>query len=49
MRSGIGTMVDADLEEASARLQALQVQQQLAVQAMSIANNSPRVLLGLFR
>ncbi|SDE15400.1 flagellin [Salipiger thiooxidans] len=49
MRAGIGTLVDADLEESSARLQVLQVQQQLAIQALSIANGSPRALLGLFR
>lgn len=46
---GIGTLVDADMEEASARLQALQVQQQLGVQALSIANQSPQTLLSLFR
>jgi len=49
LKSGIGAMVDADMEEASARLQALQVQQQLAVQALSIANQSPQTLLALFR
>ncbi|WP_425073104.1 flagellin [Sagittula sp. S175] len=49
LKSGIGTLVDADMEETSARLQALQVQQQLAVQAMSIANNAPQSLLSLFR
>ncbi|WP_136443290.1 flagellin [Pacificoceanicola onchidii] len=49
LKSGIGTMVDADMEEASARLQALQVQQQLGVQALSIANQAPQQLLSLFR
>ncbi|WP_121630746.1 flagellin [Tropicibacter alexandrii] len=49
MRSGIGTLVDADMEEASARLQALQVQQQLGVQALSIANQAPQSLLSLFQ
>jgi flagellin len=49
LRAGIGTMVDADMEEASARLQALQVQQQLGVQALSIANQQPQSLLSLFR
>ncbi|MDQ2093998.1 flagellin [Rhodalgimonas zhirmunskyi] len=49
LTSGIGAMVDADMEEASARLQALQVQQQLGVQALSIANQSPQTLLSLFR
>ncbi len=47
--SGIGSLVDADLEEASARLQALQVQQQLGTQALSIANQAPQQLLSLFR
>ncbi|MEL7011804.1 MAG: flagellin [Pseudomonadota bacterium] len=47
--SGIGTLVDADLEEASARLQALQVQQQLAIQSLSIANQAPQSILSLFR
>ncbi|GAA4224502.1 flagellin [Sagittula sp. NFXS13] len=49
LKSGIGTLVDADMEETSARLQALQVQQQLGIQAMSIANSAPQSLLGLFR
>ncbi|MDO6729747.1 flagellin [Marinovum sp. 2_MG-2023] len=49
MQSGIGAMVDADMEEASARLQALQVQQQLGVQSLSIANQAPQTLLSLFR
>ncbi|MEO1611496.1 MAG: flagellin, partial [Pseudomonadota bacterium] len=48
-KSGIGSLVDADLEEASARLQSLQVQQQLGVQALSIANQSPQTILSLFR
>ncbi|ESW59281.1 MAG: flagellin [Rhodobacter sp. CACIA14H1] len=49
LKTGIGTLVDADMEEASARLQALQVQQQLATQALSIANQQPQNLLSLFR
>lgn len=49
LRSGIGSLVDADMEEASARLQALQVQQQLATQALSIANQQPQNILALFR
>lgn len=49
LKSGIGSLVDADMEEASARLQALQVQQQLGVQALSIANSAPQQLLSLFR
>ncbi|SMX38779.1 flagellin [Maliponia aquimaris] len=49
LKSGIGALVDADMEEASARLQALQVQQQLGVQALSIANQAPQSLLSLFK
>ncbi len=49
LKSGIGSLVDADLEEASARLQALQVQQQLATQSLSIANQAPQSILALFR
>jgi flagellin len=49
LKAGISTLVDANLEEASARLQALQVQQQLGVQALSIANQAPQSLLSLFR
>jgi flagellin len=49
LKSGIGTLVDADMEEASARLQALQVQQQLATQSLSIANQAPQNILALFR
>lgn len=45
----IGAYVDADLATESARLTALQVQQQLAVQAVGIANQRPQSLLGLFR
>jgi flagellin len=49
MKSGIGALIDADMEEASARLQALQTQQQLGVQALSIANQAPQTILSLFR
>jgi flagellin len=49
LKAGIGTLVDADMEEASARLQALQVQQQLSTQSLSIANQQPQNLLSLFR
>ncbi|MES2435842.1 MAG: flagellin [Pseudomonadota bacterium] len=49
LKSGIGTLVDADMEETSARLQALQVQQQLATQSLSIANQQPQNILALFR
>ena len=49
LKSGIGALVDADMEEASARLQALQVQQQLGIQSLSIANQAPQNILALFR
>lgn len=49
MKSGIGALVDANMEEASARLQALQVQQQLSTQSLSIANQAPQAILSLFR
>ncbi|MDH4385758.1 MAG: flagellin [Caulobacter sp.] len=49
LESGVGNLVDADLGKESARLQSLQTKQQLGVQALSIANQSPSVLLGLFR
>jgi flagellin len=42
-------MVDADMESVSARLQALQVQQQLGTQALTIANQQPQNILALFR
>jgi len=47
--AGIGNLVDADLAKESARLQALQVKQQLAIMALRIANQGPSLLLGLFR
>lgn len=49
IKTGIGSLVDADMEEASAKLQALQVQQQLGVQALSIANQTPQTIMSLFR
>ncbi|MCA0205964.1 flagellin [Pararhodobacter sp.] len=49
LKSGIGSLVDANMEETSARLQALQVQQQLGIQALSIANQAPQNILALFR
>lgn len=49
MKSGIGALVDTNMEETSARLQALQVQQQLATQSLSIANQAPQAILSLFR
>jgi flagellin len=47
--SGVGSLTDADMEAASAKLQALQVQQQLGTQALSIANQGSQSLLALFR
>lgn len=47
--SGIGRLVDADMEEESSRLGALQTQQQLAIQSLSIANGSTQNVLSLFR
>lgn len=49
LKVGIGALVDADMEEASARLQALQTQQQLGIQSLSIANKAPQNVLSLFR
>jgi flagellin len=46
---GIGNLVDADLAKESARLQALQVQQQLGTQSLSIANQAPQSILSLFQ
>jgi len=49
LTTGIGNLVDADLARESARLQALQVQQQLGTQALSIANQAPQIILSLFK
>ena len=49
IETGIGNLVDADLAKESAKLQALQVRQQLGVQALSIANQAPQTILSLFR
>jgi flagellin len=46
---GVGILVDADLARESARLQSLQVKQQLGAQALSIANQQPQILLSFFR
>ncbi len=46
---GIGNLVDANMAQESAMLQSLQVKQQLGVQALSIANQAPQTILGLFR
>jgi flagellin len=47
--AGIGNLVDADMATESAKLQSLQVKQQLGVQALSIANTSPQIIMSLFR
>jgi flagellin len=49
LQASIGNLVDADLARESARLQALQVRQQLAMRALQIANQQPSLLLQLFR
>jgi len=49
IKTGIGALVDADMNEESTRLQALQVQQQLGIQALSIANSSSQNILRLFQ
>lgn len=47
--TGVGALVDADMNEESTKLQALQVQQQLGIQALSIANQNSQMVLSLFR
>ena len=47
--SGVGRLVDADMNEESTRLKALQTQQQLAIQSLSIANSASESILTLFR
>ena len=49
LNAGIGNLVDADMAVESAKLQSLQVKQQLGVQALSIANSAPSITLSLFR
>ncbi|HWT09820.1 MAG TPA: flagellin [Roseomonas sp.] len=49
LESGLGALIDADLAKESARLQSLQIRQQLGTQALSIANQAPQTLLSLFR
>ena len=46
---GVGSLVDADMTKESTRLQALQVQQQLGIQALSIANSNSQNILSLFK
>ena len=49
IESGVGKLVDADMEQESSKLSALQTQQQLAIQSLSIANSSTQSILSLFR
>ena len=49
LETGVGNLVDADLAKESAKLQALQTKQQLGVQALGIANQTPQILLSLFQ
>lgn len=48
MKGGIGTLIDAEMDEEATRLKALTTQQQLAIQALSIANTQPQNILSLF-
>ena len=49
IENGIGNLVDADLAKESAKLQSLQIKQQLGAQALSIANQAPSLILSFFR
>lgn len=49
LNTGLGSLVDADLAQESAKLQALQIRQQLGTQALSLANQAPQTLLSLFK
>jgi len=49
LTTGIGNLVDANMATESAKLQSLQVKQQLGVQALSVANSAPSIALALFR
>jgi flagellin len=49
LTAGIGNLVDANMAQESARLQSLQVKQQLGIQALSIANQAPQTILSLFK
>ena len=49
LKEGVGNLIDANLAEESATLQALQIKQQFGVQALSIANASPQSILALFQ
>ena len=49
LNQGVGNLVDANMAQESAQLQSLQIKQQLGVQALSIANQAPQLILSLFR
>ncbi|MBC7800246.1 MAG: flagellin [Gemmatimonadaceae bacterium] len=49
LNAGLGALIDTDLSKESARLQSLQIRQQLGTQALSLANQAPQSLLSLFR
>ncbi|HUO21129.1 MAG TPA: flagellin [Caulobacteraceae bacterium] len=49
LQTGVSNLVDADMASESAQLQALQTKQQLGIQALSIANQSPQIILSLFK
>jgi flagellin len=49
LTSGVGSLVDADMNQASTRLNALQTQQQLGIQSLSIANQNTQLILKLFQ
>ena len=49
LNGGLGSLIDADLAQESARLTALQIRQQLGTQALSLANQAPQSLLSLFK
>ena len=49
LKEGLGILVDANLAEASAELQALQTKEQLGIQSLSIANSRPQSILQLFQ
>ncbi|WP_235962104.1 flagellin N-terminal helical domain-containing protein [Falsiroseomonas selenitidurans] len=48
LEGGLGALIDADLAKESARLQSLQIRQQLGTQSLSMANQAPQALLSLF-
>lgn len=49
LKAGVGNLVDADMAVESARLQALQIKQQLGAQSLAIANSAPQIILSLFQ